>query len=272
MATDTPPAEPADREAAVALLTAVPIVAAGNYYRAPWFDRTADAIAAILAQIRLTQQAYEAAHQRANLLADERATLLTQVRRAEAERDEAERALRSKGYRKSCDIPVCNCGDQWAHGGHAERRLHEFEDARLEAEAERDALQAQLAAAVAEGTALRQALEDVTKPLARLRRETEAKGPDYQLSPMAGQVANDPNYLQGIAREALATPGPGAALAAAVERAWKALEAAHEYFDDRGDADCTGDPPSFHGNEELHLAAECDEALDQLRAAREGRG
>lgn len=45
------------------------------------------------------------------------------------ERDEAERALRSKGYRKECDIPACNCGRQWNHGGHAESRLREIDEA-----------------------------------------------------------------------------------------------------------------------------------------------
>ena len=38
-------------------------------------------------------------------------------------------ALISKGYRESCDIPACNCGDQWNHGGHAEYRLKEIHDA-----------------------------------------------------------------------------------------------------------------------------------------------
>jgi hypothetical protein len=55
------------------------------------------------------------------------------------ERDAAERALQMRGYRKSCDIPACNCGDQWLHGGTAERRLHEV----LE---ERDTARAELAA------------------------------------------------------------------------------------------------------------------------------
>lgn len=41
----------------------------------------------------------------------------------------AERALRSKGYRKECDIPACNCGPQWNHGGHADQRLREISDA-----------------------------------------------------------------------------------------------------------------------------------------------
>jgi len=46
-----------------------------------------------------------------------------------AERDAAEDALRRHGYRKSCDIPACNCGDQWNHGGHAAERLREISDA-----------------------------------------------------------------------------------------------------------------------------------------------
>lgn len=41
----------------------------------------------------------------------------------------SERALHGKGYRKSCDIPACNCGDQWNHGGHADTRLMEISDA-----------------------------------------------------------------------------------------------------------------------------------------------
>jgi hypothetical protein len=45
------------------------------------------------------------------------------------ERDIAERALQSKGYRKECDIPACNCGPQWSHGGRAEERLREISDA-----------------------------------------------------------------------------------------------------------------------------------------------
>lgn len=42
------------------------------------------------------------------------------------ERDKAESALLRHGYRKTCDIPACNCGDQWTHGGHAAERLREF--------------------------------------------------------------------------------------------------------------------------------------------------
>lgn len=41
----------------------------------------------------------------------------------------AERALVNHGYRKSCDIPACNCGNQWTHGGHAVARLSEIDDA-----------------------------------------------------------------------------------------------------------------------------------------------
>ena len=40
----------------------------------------------------------------------------------------AESALRHHGYRESCDIPACNCGDQWMHGGHADARLREIRD------------------------------------------------------------------------------------------------------------------------------------------------
>lgn len=40
----------------------------------------------------------------------------------------AEGALLRKGYRKTCDIPACNCGDNWTHGGHAEERLREIAD------------------------------------------------------------------------------------------------------------------------------------------------
>lgn len=41
---------------------------------------------------------------------------------------ELESILERKGYRKSCDIPACNCGDTWNHGGHAEDRLREIAD------------------------------------------------------------------------------------------------------------------------------------------------
>ena len=47
----------------------------------------------------------------------------------QCERDEARDALIRKGYRKSCDIPACNCGDRWHHGGHAELRLAEIYEA-----------------------------------------------------------------------------------------------------------------------------------------------
>jgi hypothetical protein len=38
-------------------------------------------------------------------------------------------ALQRKGYREECDIPACNCGAQWNHGGHAPTRLAEIHDA-----------------------------------------------------------------------------------------------------------------------------------------------
>lgn len=43
--------------------------------------------------------------------------------------DTAESALLAHGYRKSCSIPACNCGDQWNHGGNANARLNEIESA-----------------------------------------------------------------------------------------------------------------------------------------------
>ena len=43
--------------------------------------------------------------------------------------DTAEHALLAHGYRKSCGIPACNCGDQWNHGGHAMERLSGIEAA-----------------------------------------------------------------------------------------------------------------------------------------------
>jgi uncharacterized small protein (DUF1192 family) len=49
-----------------------------------------------------------------------------ELRRLHAELATAEYALRSKGYRKSCDISACNCGDQWSHGGNADARLREL--------------------------------------------------------------------------------------------------------------------------------------------------
>ena len=62
-------------------------------------------------------------------LVNENATLQAQLAAIKQERDEAEYALQSKGYRKSCDIMACNCGDQWNHGGHAQERLRELRDA-----------------------------------------------------------------------------------------------------------------------------------------------
>jgi hypothetical protein len=40
-----------------------------------------------------------------------------------------EGVLWREGYKKECDIPACNCGPQWNHGGHAEERLREISDA-----------------------------------------------------------------------------------------------------------------------------------------------
>lgn len=43
--------------------------------------------------------------------------------------ERAEYRLEADGYRERCDIPACNCGDQWAHGGYAHQRLREISDA-----------------------------------------------------------------------------------------------------------------------------------------------
>jgi len=58
--------------------------------------------------------------------ADDVVKAAAELRRLHAELATAEYALRSKGYRKSCDISACNCGDQWSHGGNADARLREL--------------------------------------------------------------------------------------------------------------------------------------------------
>ncbi len=40
------------------------------------------------------------------------------------------------------------------------------------------------------------------------------------------------------------------------------LSDALEYFTDREDADCVGDPPEFVGNEEMNLASRIREAIE----------
>jgi hypothetical protein len=57
---------------------------------------------------------------------DDVLSLLDRIAQAERERDAAEDSLRRRGYRKSCEIPACNCGDQWNHGGYADQRLGEI--------------------------------------------------------------------------------------------------------------------------------------------------
>jgi hypothetical protein len=48
--------------------------------------------------------------------------------------------------------------------------------------------------------------------------------------------------------------------AAAVAALW----AAWDYFQDRADADCDGDPPRFRPNREMSLQTECEAALRAL--------
>ena len=56
-------------------------------------------------------------------------TLEDAVRDLKVKAAVAEDALLRHGYRKSCGIPACNCGDQWNHGGHAVDRLREISEA-----------------------------------------------------------------------------------------------------------------------------------------------
>lgn len=55
--------------------------------------------------------------------------LLAIIADRDAQLTEAREALQRKGYRRSCDIPACNCGDSWTHGGRADTRLREISDA-----------------------------------------------------------------------------------------------------------------------------------------------
>jgi hypothetical protein len=56
---------------------------------------------------------------------------ISQLTRTELEDrlEKAEWALESNGFRRTCDIPACNCGNQWGHGGHASQRLWEISEA-----------------------------------------------------------------------------------------------------------------------------------------------
>lgn len=51
------------------------------------------------------------------------------LRQREEALEVAEIALLRNGYRKECSIAACNCGAQWGHGGHANERLREIDDA-----------------------------------------------------------------------------------------------------------------------------------------------
>lgn len=77
---------------------------------------------------------WDIAFQMAGVIAVARAPAAALVERATperwTERDEASAFLERRGYRR-CDIAACNC-NSW-HGGHAEQRLGEIEDALSEA-------------------------------------------------------------------------------------------------------------------------------------------
>lgn len=62
-------------------------------------------------------------------LGTERDALAQRLAEMEWAKNNAESALYRHGYKQSCDIPACNCGDQWNHGGHAAERLREISDA-----------------------------------------------------------------------------------------------------------------------------------------------
>ena len=60
---------------------------------------------------------------------EQKDALQQRVAQLEGELTKAESALLRAGFKKSCDIAACNCGDQWGHGGHASQRLREIADA-----------------------------------------------------------------------------------------------------------------------------------------------
>jgi hypothetical protein len=62
---------------------------------------------------------------------DERiAELYERLKASEVEVELLKDVLRIKGYRESCSIPGCNCGEHgWIHGGYADDRLREIRDA-----------------------------------------------------------------------------------------------------------------------------------------------
>lgn len=61
-----------------------------------------------------------------------------------------------------------------------------------------------LIAALRAEAKLRDALEDVVNPLGKIQRDADAQG--ARLSGMAYQISTDLNFVQGIARSALALP------------------------------------------------------------------
>jgi histidine ammonia-lyase len=92
-------------------------------------DRATHNIAECAERLRTANVALTAALQAAEREAVERGkdieTLTTGLTVMQARAEAVETALRRHGYRRSCDSPACNCGDQWTHGGHAARRLTE---------------------------------------------------------------------------------------------------------------------------------------------------
>jgi hypothetical protein len=95
----------------------------------------AQEIEALRHDLAAAQRAYEITRQDCwNLTEKVIPNIRQDLAAARANLEIAERALLAHGYRKSCDIPACNCGDQWHHGGNAVARLVEIRDAISERE------------------------------------------------------------------------------------------------------------------------------------------
>lgn len=88
------------------------------------------------------------------------------LKQAESERENAVDALHRKGYRKTCDIPACNCGDQWSHGGHADQRLMEI----------RYLLESELEVEEWNGISIKDAIKNVIESRARLTERVKELG------------------------------------------------------------------------------------------------
>jgi hypothetical protein len=113
----------------------------------------------------------------------ETVALSAQVRELREERDRAEDALRHHGYRKTCDIPACNCGDQWFHGGNASMRLMEIADELGER---------------TQGKTILQALKELEQSLATAREEAATTALETAAEEAEFALKQGGNYLAGL--------------------------------------------------------------------------